>query len=68
MAMVLTCRERAAGYYSEMPFAIAQALVEIPYLLVQTILYSCASIHVTASEYAFHSSGNPKAHSHRSRE
>ncbi|EIE18194.1 putative pleiotropic drug resistance protein 3 [Coccomyxa subellipsoidea C-169] len=34
-------RERAAGYYSELPFALAQTLVEVPYLLVQTVLYSC---------------------------
>jgi hypothetical protein len=33
-------RERAAGYYSEYPFALAQAVVEIPYLLVQAALYS----------------------------
>lgn len=34
------CRERAAGLYSAYPFALAQAVVEFPYLLVQTILYS----------------------------
>ncbi|EIE18006.1 putative pleiotropic drug resistance protein 3 [Coccomyxa subellipsoidea C-169] len=33
-------RERAAGYYSEYPFAAAQAIVELPYLLVQSILFS----------------------------
>ena len=35
-------RERAAGYYSEYPFAAAQAIVELPYLLVQSFLFSCA--------------------------
>ncbi|KAK9902782.1 hypothetical protein WJX75_005811 [Coccomyxa subellipsoidea] len=33
-------RERAAGYYSEYPFAAAQAIVELPYLLVQSFLFS----------------------------
>ena len=36
-------RERAAGYYSEMPFAAAQVLVEVPYLLAQAILFSAIS-------------------------
>ena len=36
-------RERAAGYYSEMPFAAAQVLVEVPYLLAQAVLFSIIS-------------------------
>lgn len=32
-------RERAAGMYSAIPYAIAQGLVEIPYIAVQTISY-----------------------------
>ncbi|KAK4492092.1 hypothetical protein RD792_002889 [Penstemon davidsonii] len=32
-------REKAAGMYSPFPYAFAQGLVEIPYILVQTILY-----------------------------
>ena len=36
-------RERAAGYYPEMPFAAAQVLVEVPYLLAQAILFSAIS-------------------------
>ncbi|KAK9836509.1 hypothetical protein WJX74_001987 [Apatococcus lobatus] len=32
-------RERASGYYATYPFALAQTLIELPYLLVQTILY-----------------------------
>ena len=36
-------RERAAGYYAEMPFAAAQVLVEVPYLLAQAVLFSAIS-------------------------
>ncbi|KAI3803438.1 hypothetical protein L1987_31589 [Smallanthus sonchifolius] len=32
-------RERAAGMYSALPYALAQALVEIPYVFKQTIVY-----------------------------
>ncbi|KAK9078285.1 hypothetical protein SSX86_002342 [Deinandra increscens subsp. villosa] len=32
-------RERAAGMYSALPYALAQALVEIPYVFMQTIVY-----------------------------
>ncbi|KAH6765688.1 pleiotropic drug resistance 3 [Perilla frutescens var. hirtella] len=32
-------REKAAGMYSPIPFAFAQGLVEIPYILAQTIVY-----------------------------
>ena len=34
------CRERSAGYYASYPYALAQALVEIPYLVVQAFLFS----------------------------
>ncbi|KAG0561906.1 hypothetical protein KC19_9G102300 [Ceratodon purpureus] len=33
-------RERAAGMYGPLPYACAQALIEIPYILVQTFLYA----------------------------
>ncbi|XP_071710523.1 pleiotropic drug resistance protein 1-like isoform X2 [Rutidosis leptorrhynchoides] len=33
-------RERAAGMYSALPYAFAQVLVEIPYVLMQTLVYS----------------------------
>ncbi|XP_071738064.1 ABC transporter G family member 35-like isoform X1 [Rutidosis leptorrhynchoides] len=33
-------RERAAGMYSSLPYAMAQVFVEIPYVLFQTIYYS----------------------------
>ncbi|XP_039026087.1 pleiotropic drug resistance protein 1-like isoform X2 [Hibiscus syriacus] len=32
-------RERAAGMYSAMPYAIAQVLIEIPYIFVQAAVY-----------------------------
>ncbi|KAH7438824.1 hypothetical protein KP509_04G032700 [Ceratopteris richardii] len=32
-------RERAAGMYHVLPYAIAQGLIEIPYILVQTLVY-----------------------------
>jgi len=31
-------RERAAGMYKELPFAIAQGLVELPFIIVQTLI------------------------------
>lgn len=33
-------RERAAGMYAAMPYALAQGDVEVPYLVVQTLLWS----------------------------
>ncbi|MCO5560583.1 hypothetical protein L7F22_014198 [Adiantum nelumboides] len=33
-------RERAAGMYSALPYALAQTAIEIPYVLLQTILYT----------------------------
>eukprot|EP00898_Chlorokybus_atmophyticus_P000914 jgi/Chlat1/1823/Chrsp138S00766 len=33
-------RERAAGYYSAVPYALGQLLIEIPYILVQTATYA----------------------------
>ncbi len=33
-------RERAAGMYAAMPYALAQGDVEIPYLVVQALLWS----------------------------
>eukprot|EP00268_Persea_americana_P017565 TRINITY_DN1848_c0_g1_i2.p1 TRINITY_DN1848_c0_g1~~TRINITY_DN1848_c0_g1_i2.p1 ORF type:complete len:1048 (+),score=151.55 TRINITY_DN1848_c0_g1_i2:75-3146(+) len=32
-------RERAAGMYSALPYAFAQVAIEVPYILVQTLLY-----------------------------
>ena len=33
-------RERAAGYYAELAWAAGEMVVELPYLLLQTCLYS----------------------------
>ncbi|XVE63542.1 hypothetical protein DITRI_Ditri07aG0028300 [Diplodiscus trichospermus] len=32
-------RERAAGMYSALPYAFGQVLIELPYILIQTIIY-----------------------------
>uniref|UniRef100_A0A9I9D4R9 ABC transporter domain-containing protein n=1 Tax=Cucumis melo TaxID=3656 RepID=A0A9I9D4R9_CUCME len=49
-------RERAAGMYSALPYALAQVLVEIPFILVQTtyytlIVYSMVSFQWTAPKF-----------------
>ena len=36
----MCCRERYAGLYASIPYAIAQGDVEVPYLLVQSALFS----------------------------
>lgn len=33
-------RERAAGMYSPLPYAIAQGIIELPYVLLQTVVYA----------------------------
>uniref|UniRef100_A0A0C9RVB8 TSA: Wollemia nobilis Ref_Wollemi_Transcript_11180_4931 transcribed RNA sequence n=1 Tax=Wollemia nobilis TaxID=56998 RepID=A0A0C9RVB8_9CONI len=33
-------RERAAGMYSALPYALAQVVIELPYILGQTIMYT----------------------------
>ncbi|KAH7439020.1 hypothetical protein KP509_04G041200 [Ceratopteris richardii] len=32
-------RERGAGMYSELPYAFAQAAIEVPYIFIQTLIY-----------------------------
>ncbi|XP_062087563.1 ABC transporter G family member 36-like [Humulus lupulus] len=49
-------RERAAGMYSALPYALAQMLTEIPYVLVQTsyytvIVYAMVSFEWTAVKF-----------------
>ncbi|EHA8586807.1 putative ABC transporter G family member 42 [Cocos nucifera] len=49
-------RERAAGMYSALPYAIAQVVVEIPYVLLQglyytLIIYSMMSFQWTAEKF-----------------
>ena len=36
-------RERATGMYHELPFALAQCIVELPYNLIQTLLFGSIS-------------------------
>jgi ABC-type multidrug transport system permease subunit len=33
-------REKAAGMYSALPYALAQVLIEVPYIFVQTVVYA----------------------------
>lgn len=40
MERVVLYREKAAGMYSTMAYAIAQVLVELPYMLVQVLIFS----------------------------
>ena len=35
------CRERAAGMYAVLPYAVAQGAVELPWALGQALVYSC---------------------------
>ncbi|XP_020525378.1 ABC transporter G family member 39 [Amborella trichopoda] len=44
-------RERAAGTYSALPYAIAQILIEIPYILVQALLYGVIVYAMIAFEW-----------------
>ncbi|KAG8388362.1 hypothetical protein BUALT_Bualt02G0118100 [Buddleja alternifolia] len=49
-------RERAAGMYSALPYAMAQVIVEIPYVLIQTtyytlIVYAMVSFEWTAAKF-----------------
>ncbi|ERN20480.1 hypothetical protein AMTR_s00068p00162220 [Amborella trichopoda] len=44
-------RERAAGMYSALPYAIAQIIIEIPYILVQALLYGVIVYAMIAFEW-----------------
>ncbi|BBG98920.1 ABC-2 and Plant PDR ABC-type transporter family protein [Prunus dulcis] len=49
-------RERAAGMYSALPYALAQVIVEIPYVFIQTtyytaIVYAMVSFQWTAAKF-----------------
>ncbi|CAI0423363.1 unnamed protein product [Linum tenue] len=51
-------RERAAGMYSELPYALSQVVSEIPYVFVQTtyytlIVYAMMSFQWTAAKFAW---------------
>ncbi|XP_024532454.1 pleiotropic drug resistance protein 1 isoform X2 [Selaginella moellendorffii] len=45
-------RERAAGMYSALPYAFAQVLVEVPYALVQTLLYGSITYSMIGFEWS----------------
>lgn len=52
-------RERAAGMYSALPFALAQVAIEFPYVLAQTLIYcsifySMASFEWTAPKFIWY--------------
>ncbi|EEF35081.1 ATP-binding cassette transporter, putative [Ricinus communis] len=44
-------RERAAGMYSAMPYAYAQALIEVPYIFVQSAAYSIITYAMIGFEW-----------------
>ncbi len=43
-------RERAAGMYDERPFAVAQCLVELPYNLLQALLFAAIAYFMMGFE------------------
>lgn len=43
-------RERAAGMYDELPFAAAQCLVELPYNLLQALLFAVVAYFMMGFE------------------
>ena len=43
----MQCSERAAGYYATYPFALAQFLIEIPYVLVQSVFFAVITYFMT---------------------
>ena len=45
-------RERAAGMYSELPFASAQCLIEVPYNLAQALLFSLICYFMLGFDHA----------------
>lgn len=44
-------RERAAGLYNALPYALAQGAIEIPYVLLQTMLYSAVTYAMIQFEW-----------------
>ncbi|KAJ0819535.1 putative ABC-type xenobiotic transporter [Helianthus annuus] len=44
-------RERAAGMYSSLPYAMAQVIVEIPYVFTQTVYYSVIVYSMVSFEW-----------------
>eukprot|EP00884_Botryococcus_braunii_P023385 jgi/Botrbrau1/9730/Bobra.0388s0022.1 len=50
LGRIVSWRERAAGMYDPLPFALAQCAVEIPYNVVQCILFCCVSYFMIGFE------------------
>ncbi|KAL1831046.1 hypothetical protein ACET3Z_000697 [Daucus carota] len=46
-------RERAAGMYSALPYAVGQVLIELPYSFIQTILYGLIVYAMLGFEWTF---------------
>ncbi|KAK7311855.1 hypothetical protein RJT34_10277 [Clitoria ternatea] len=46
-------RERAAGMYSALPYAFGQVAIEIPYLLIQTLLYGVIVYAMIGFDWTF---------------
>ncbi|GJP34732.1 hypothetical protein CLOM_g19168, partial [Closterium sp. NIES-68] len=44
-------RERAAGLYSSLPYALAQGAIEVPYVVVQTAVYSLITFSMIHFEW-----------------
>ncbi|XP_059069636.1 ABC transporter G family member 35-like [Cryptomeria japonica] len=44
-------RERAAGMYSAMPYALAQVVIELPYILGQTVMYTIIVYSMVSFEW-----------------
>ncbi|CAL1376770.1 unnamed protein product [Linum trigynum] len=44
-------RERAAGMYSAMPYAYAQAIIEVPYIMVQSLVYALITYSMMGFEW-----------------
>ncbi|MCO5580506.1 hypothetical protein L7F22_034374 [Adiantum nelumboides] len=44
-------RERGAGMYSALPYAFAQAMIEIPYVFVQTVLFMLVAYPMISFEW-----------------
>ncbi|KAJ7972576.1 Pleiotropic drug resistance ABC transporter [Quillaja saponaria] len=52
-------RERAAGMYSALPYALAQVMIEVPYVLIQggvygTIFYAMVGFEWTVAKFFWH--------------
>ena len=49
---------RFAGMYASLPYALAQGDVEIPYLMLQSLLYSVITYWLIRQAYRFHPPAN----------